>query len=101
MIDPKDPGTIDAFPTPAKRGRPATGKALSATARKKIQRMRDERWTDDPSKATKSALLAAISRGHPEADTEKWIYAKAMSELAKRIGLDAKFSDPEDAAFSY
>ncbi len=40
MKDKSDLKTVDAFPTPKKRGRPATGNAMSAAERKRLQRSR-------------------------------------------------------------
>lgn len=40
MIDAKDSQTGDLLPVPKKRGRPATGRALSAVERKRLQRKR-------------------------------------------------------------
>lgn len=40
MIDSKDTKTADLLPAPKKRGRPATGHALSAAERKRLQRRR-------------------------------------------------------------
>lgn len=45
----EDLKTIDLLPAPTKRGRPESGKAMTATQRKKAQRARDEEliWGSD------------------------------------------------------
>ena len=75
MKESQDTQTIDAFPTPKKRGRPSTGMAKSAAVRKREQRERDwmRVWGNDAdlSKATTTALLeqlaVAVQRGLAEA----------------------------------
>lgn len=52
MKDPNDLKTTDMHPTPAKRGRPPSGRAISARERKRAQRARD-----------RAAVLAAAGSG--------------------------------------
>lgn len=64
MIDKTDTQTLDAFPA-KKRGRPSTGKALTAAERKRAQRARDMKKivgekSPDYASATLTALLEQL-----------------------------------------
>lgn len=75
MKDTTDTVTADLLPTPKKRGRPATGNALSAAERKRRQRERDEArvWGSEAENDGKNVTVTgmieqfahAIAEGYP------------------------------------
>lgn len=91
MVDPKDSGTVEILAKPAKRGRPATGKAMTAAERKKASLQGDFPLTAsgniDWSAVSKTRLVAMITMPHPEADVAMWYQFHALAELARRAGL--------------
>jgi hypothetical protein len=70
MKDQTDQVTADLIPTPKKRGRPATGQALSAAARKRKQRERidsmvwsiPENGGKEPAEMPITALVEGIAQ---------------------------------------
>jgi len=88
--DKNDNKTIDAFPA-KKRGRPATGSAMTAADRKRQQRLRDANIFSgelDIKDVTVTALIenmsSAVSSGNSGA------LSMIYKELARRTKLNAK-----------
>lgn len=92
MIDPKDVGTVEMLAKPAKRGRPATGKAMTSAERKKASLQGDYPLTPsgmvDFQSISKSRLVAMITMPNPDPEVAKWYQFHALAELARRAGLE-------------
>lgn len=89
MIDPKDNGTAEMLSKPAKRGRPATGKAMTQAERKHASLYRSEAdgVLDFPA-MSKTRLVAMITMPHPVASVNQFCQFNALAELARRAGLE-------------
>lgn len=96
MKDANDTKTAELIDTPKRRGRPASGQAMSAAERKKAQRNRwlDMRMRGDLSDVPVSALLDWITRavriGAPELVE---LYAGELAARARVI--DAASNAPD------
>ena len=74
MKDPNDLKITDMHPTPAKRGRPPSGRAISARERKRNQRARDRAAVlAEPGTAhvTVTALVEALGRHAWSGDADR------------------------------
>lgn len=88
MKDPVDTVTSE-LPLPRRRGRPATGCAMSAAERKRLQRMRDE-LARNADQATISGLCRELSRAVAAGRVQLVkIYTAELLERAQSIA-DAK-----------
>lgn len=81
-------------PVPKKRGRPSTGKAMSAAERKRQsrERMRDRQWEQLSSLSNSQlleAMVMAIARLKTTEfpDSASWWAGKVAAEIAKRFPL--------------
>lgn len=88
MKQPEDQAKME-MSIPAKRGRPSTGRARTASQRKADQRARDESkvWSEgsDLSAVTTAGLIAAFERMSANHEVAK----AAWLELGKRRGFIA------------
>lgn len=84
MKDPADTITADLIPSPKKRGRPASGKAMTPAQRKAAQRARDrEKYGelyDAPNRVPPRIIAETLGR------EDGWIAFTAWLELGERRG---------------
>lgn len=92
MQDPKDPGTLDLLPAaPRRRGRPSTGKPLSAAERKRMSRRVTPLTADsciEWSAMSKTALIECLTTKKRDVYLGRWEVFHALFELAGRAGLN-------------
>lgn len=90
MIDQNDKATLDAFGK-VRRGRPPTGKAMSAAERKAAQRQRDrERMFAEDSSSWKEMTVAGLIETLPAAVSSgniEWVRA-VHRELERRTEIN-------------
>lgn len=85
MKDAADNMTAELIPMPKKRGRPATGKAMTAAERKRAQRARDRRTdvgliVDAPNKVPNRVLINEVTQG------DDYVAFLAWLEVGERKG---------------
>lgn len=84
MKDAADHLTAELFPAPKKRGRPATGKAMTAAERKRAQRARDRDQAgmigDAPNRVPPRVIAATLER------ESGYLALLAWLELGERNG---------------
>lgn len=97
MVDPKDNATLPPIDPPKRRGRPPTGRAMSAAERKR--RSRENARAKQVAELTDTQLcealaceLATLKRQTAagranNADTTKWHLGCLLAELQTRVNL--------------
>lgn len=84
MRDPADTVTADLLPSPKRRGRPKTGKAMTPAERKREQRNRDQgkisMLLDAPHKIPRRVLVETLQTSNGSLAFAAWL------ELGERTG---------------
>lgn len=84
MKDPADTVTSDLLPSPKRRGRPKTGKAMTPAERKRAQRNRDQgkigMLLDAPHKVPPRVLVETLQTGNGTLAFNAWL------EMGERNG---------------
>lgn len=97
-----DTSTLELLPLPKRRGRPSTGKALTAAQRKRAQRERDDQLLSDVlaidrdpahrAQVTVDGWLRVISEAAARGDSDGvLIYADYLAQKVRPDGKQALF----------
>ena len=79
--------TAELIPMPKKRGRPATGQAMTAAERKRAQRERDKlRFYEDPELWTEATCMALLADKTLSPETYKAAFTMLMHRRGHGLG---------------
>lgn len=89
MRDPRDNQTAELLPVPAKRGRPATGTAMSGAERMRLQRARDAARREDEAQRRDEALrmLCNAATPNPEKSSFGAGYCYGVGCALAKLGI--------------